>query len=231
MAVCGGLWKLNTRRCRAPPEQKNRPGHLQQTNCPTSEARNPGREREKKKAISKPLLGGFGSGPGSRARVVANAVRRFRQDLRRLLTAFVTDLDTNRRHMFLRAWKKGKVLNHGLRAERQKPHSGSRLVNHDQRTNFQLRLVVAKHRNHERFEMIGRDVLSPNLDDAGAVRLSNREHCAEVKIVGEYYVAVSSGPGHDDPVFGPRIAHRRPVDSVNPMARKQGCNPAAGSYQ
>ncbi len=64
------------------------------------------------------------------------------------------------------------------------------LVNSDQGTVFQVFMKLMECRKQKRTQMAGGDILTPNLNDAGAVGPRGCEYSSKVKIVGEDYVAV-----------------------------------------
>ena len=71
--------------------------------------------------------------------------------------------------------------------------------------------VLTQGRDNHWPHMTWQNVLASHRQDAGAVRMSQREDRAEIQVVREDYVTVGKCPRHDGRILGPRITNRGPM--------------------
>lgn len=76
-------------------------------------------------------------------------------------------------------------------SDRQNADSTSALVNHDQGTGRQVGLVLVESGDDRTLKVVGEDVLGADLEHARSVRVGQRQHGAEVQVVGEFARAQS----------------------------------------
>jgi hypothetical protein len=114
-----------------------------------------------------------------------------------------------------------------LDSEREDPGTGPGLIDDDQGTRREIRLVLAERRENMRSDVLGENTRAANLEDAGAGGMGQGQGGTEVEIVGEYDPAFIPSPGHGRRILGARVSHLGPVDG-RPSRLRQEAGPLHG---